>query len=231
MKNIFSLLVCFLILSTGYSQDSLKLKIGTIYTYDAGPITIIGKCPVSIHDTIRIHDTVSAVITVPGNPGKTVSAFTSQFPKASVDNDKVGGHEMGMKFRSSSPGFITGAKFYKMAGMTGTHIGELYDSKGNRLASATFMNESTVGWQSVVFPSPVPITSGTTYVVAYFSQTGAKIEELNYFNASVSNGEITALADGVDGVNGVYAYGSAPVFPSQGYKKDNYWVDVIFSSK
>ncbi|MSN27237.1 MAG: hypothetical protein GJV46_15405 [Geobacter sp.] len=38
-----------------------------------------------------------------------------------------------------------------------------------------------------------------------------------------------ALADGVSGVSGVYAYGSSSVFPKNGWNGSNYWVDVVFS--
>jgi hypothetical protein len=37
-----------------------------------------------------------------------------------------------------------------------------------------------------------------------------------------------ALADGVDGPNGVYAYGSTSSFPNQTWNASNYWVDVVF---
>ncbi len=38
-----------------------------------------------------------------------------------------------------------------------------------------------------------------------------------------------ALANGVSGGNGVYAYGATSVFPTQTYNAANYWVDVAFS--
>jgi hypothetical protein len=40
-----------------------------------------------------------------------------------------------------------------------------------------------------------------------------------------------ALADGVSGGDGVYAYGVAPTFPTNTYKSFNYWVDVVFSTQ
>jgi hypothetical protein len=41
------------------------------------------------------------------------------------------------------------------------------------------------------------------------------------------NGPLHALANGVDGGNGVYLYGAA-AFPTQTYRASNYWVDVLF---
>jgi hypothetical protein len=43
------------------------------------------------------------------------------------------------------------------------------------------------------------------------------------------NGPLTALADGTDGSNGVYAYSASPSFPANTYQKGNYWVDVVFN--
>jgi hypothetical protein len=39
-----------------------------------------------------------------------------------------------------------------------------------------------------------------------------------------------ALANGVSGPNGVFAYGSTSKFPDQGWKESNYWVDVVYSA-
>ena len=44
----------------------------------------------------------------------------------------------------------------------------------------------------------------------------------------VDNAPLHALAAGVDGINGVYAYGSTSVFPTNDYQSANYWADVVF---
>src|SRR5205085_1077611 len=38
-----------------------------------------------------------------------------------------------------------------------------------------------------------------------------------------------ALANGVDGSNGVFTYGTSPIFPTQSFLATNYWVDLIFT--
>jgi hypothetical protein len=51
-----------------------------------------------------------------------------------------------------------------------------------------------------------------------------------YFaSGGVQNGPLEALADGVDGGNGVYRYGASSGFPTLTYQATNYWVDVAFS--
>ena len=57
--------------------------------------------------------------------------------------------ELGVKFESAVPGYITGIRFYKGAGNTGTHVGHLWTSTGTLLATATFTNETAAGWQQV----------------------------------------------------------------------------------
>ncbi len=154
--------------------------------------------------------------------------FTGQTPAGGVETDGTA-IELGVKFRSTVAGTITGIRFYKSSGNSGTHTGELYSSTGTRLAQAVFTNETATGWQQVLFSSPVAISAGTTYVAAYFSSAGFYTSTNNYFSTAVTDGPITALADGTDGRNGVYAYTAAPAFPSSSYLSSNYWVDVIFN--
>jgi hypothetical protein len=120
-------------------------------------------------------------------------------------------------------------RFYKHTTNTGTHVGSLWSSTGNKLASATFTNETASGWQQVSFASPVAITANTTYVASYHTNVGRYAVNGNFFaNAGVTNGPLTALRNGVDGGNGVYAYGANSLFPNQTYQTENYWVDVVF---
>jgi hypothetical protein len=139
--------------------------------------------------------------------------------------------ELGVKFRADSSSFITGIRFYKASANTGTHVGNLWTSNGTLLATATFSNETDSGWQQVNFSTPVAITANTVYVASYHTNTGHYSDDLNYFaGQGVDSPPLHALADGVSGVNGVFAYGSTSIFPDQGWKSSNYWVDVVFSA-
>ena len=137
--------------------------------------------------------------------------------------------ELGVRFTSSSSGFITGVRFYKGVNNTGTHVGNLWSSSGTLLASATFTGESGSGWQQVNFSSPVAITANTVYVASYFSPTGDFPVDRNYFNTAVNNPPLQALQNGANGSNGVYNYGSSSAFPTSSFQASNYWVDVVFS--
>src|SRR5262249_45352876 len=90
-------------------------------------------------------------------------------------------NELGVQFASSVPGFITGIRFYKGAGNTGTHVGYLWTSTGTLLASATFTSETSTGWQQVNFSTPVPIAAGPTYVASYLAPAGHYAADAGYF--------------------------------------------------
>ncbi|MEP7375513.1 MAG: Ig-like domain-containing protein, partial [Chitinophagaceae bacterium] len=138
--------------------------------------------------------------------------------------------EVGMKFRASQNGFITGIRYYKGLNATGTRSGHLWSSTGTLLATATFTGETASGWQQVLFNSPVAITANTTYVVSYFSSTGYYASSSNYFTQPVIKGSLKALANGEDGPDGLYQYSATAVFPSNSANGANYWVDVMFNS-
>ncbi len=138
---------------------------------------------------------------------------------------------LGVKFRSDAAGYITGIRFYKGTGNAGTHIGALWSSSGTLLASATFTNESTSGWQQVNFSTPVAITANTVYVASYLAPAGNYAGDNDFFaNVGVDNGFLHALANGVSGGNGVYAYGGSLTYPSSTWRSSNYWVDVVFTT-
>ncbi len=153
---------------------------------------------------------------VPGNP--------------SVSNDP-NAVELGVKFRTSVNGYITGIRFYKGSNNTGTHIGNLWSASGQNLATATFTNETASGWQQVNFASPVPIQANTTYIASYFAPAGGYAADSSYFASSgVDSDPIHLLKEGVDGGNGVYSYGASSGFPSSSFQSTNYWVDVVFAT-
>jgi hypothetical protein len=137
--------------------------------------------------------------------------------------------ELGLKFRADVNGFVTGVRFYKGPGNTGTHTGKLWTSSGTLLASVTFTNETSTGWQQALFATPVAVTAGTTYIVSYFAPNGNFALNSGFFlNAGVLRYPLRALQSGLDGGNGVFKYGPASTFPTDA-NGGNYWVDVVFT--
>ena len=137
------------------------------------------------------------------------------------------GVELGFKFQASTDGQITGIRFYKDEQNIGTHTADLWSSTGTLLATATFTNETTSGWQQVNFSSPVSVTAGTTYVASYHTD-GNYSADPNFFATDHTNGPLTAPSSASSGGNGVYAYGSASLFPTNTFNATSYGVDVLF---
>lgn len=179
------------------------------------------KSPVSV--AIKAMSiTVAAAGTYSLWPATAVPAIVDVGPDAAV--------ELGLLFRSDVSGHIAGARFYKTASNTGAHVANLWTSTGTLLATATFIGETASGWQQVSFPTPVAIAANTVYVVSYHTNAGHYSLTSSYFTGQgVDNTPLHAPANGVTGGNGVYAYGSVSVFPTNSYQGSNYWVDVIFT--
>ena len=138
--------------------------------------------------------------------------------------------QLGVKFRASVAGTISGIRFYKGPQNTGSHVGSLWTATGQRLATVTFANETASGWQQATFSSPVSIAAGTTYIASYHAPVGKYSVNENYFTTAVTNGPLEAPASGTSGGNGVYAYGPSTAFPTNTFNASNYWVDVVFNS-
>ena len=126
-----------------------------------------------------------------------------------------------MKFDSSQSGLVTGLKYYKGIGDTGTHVGSLWKSDGTLLANATFTNETASGWQYMTFANPVTITAGTTYVASY-SSNGHYASTGNFFTTEYTNGILST--SGADA--SVYTFGAGNLFPTN-VSTANYWVDIL----
>ena len=136
-----------------------------------------------------------------------------------------------MAFTTDTTGYITGARFYKAAANTGTHVGSLWSSTGTLLAQATFTNETASGWQQVSFSTPVAVTAGTTYVVSYYAPNGHYSVGANGLSSQVNAPPLYGLATAnAPNGNGVFLYGSAPAFPTGTYNASNYFVDPVFST-
>jgi hypothetical protein len=167
------------------------------------------------------------LITSQASAGVTLFSETT-IPTVTTDPDTQA-VELGVKFRTDIAGTVTGVRYYKSAENKGTHIGSLWANDGTKLASATFTNESTTGWQTVTFANPVAIKPGTTYIASYYAPTGRYAADERFFEGKgIDNGPLHALASGVDGPNSVYKYGTSG-FPRDSYNATNYYVDVLFT--
>src|SRR6266851_3582324 len=148
--------------------------------------------------------------------------FTTQTP--ALPNVQVGPFELGTEFTSSVSGHITAIRFWKSSSETGQHIGHIWSTSGQLLASATFASETSSGWQQHSLPSPLTIAANTVYVVTvntggiYYAATTTGLA------AQVVNQDLSSVV----GNNGVF--GPPGQFPTNSYQHSNYFRDIVFSA-
>jgi hypothetical protein len=186
------------------------------------------------HGAMRLLVTLLMLAAVPTGKAQTpdtcpCSIWDSSATPTTVDGGDGAATEVGVRFRSDVPGYVTGIRFYKAATNTGTHPVSLWTNTGTLLSSATAAGESSSGWQEADFATPVAIVANTTYVAAYLAPNGHYSFDASTFAAiGVDNPPLHALVNGADGLNGVYQYTSTSAFPDQSFQSTNYWVDVVF---
>jgi hypothetical protein len=144
---------------------------------------------------------------------------------------------LGTTFKSDSAGYVTGVKFYSPANAnpSGTNIGKLWAcnsatcalaSGGTELANVTFPADTTAGWKTANFSTPVYISANTYYIVTYYSQPGIYHASPNYFDNAYDNAPLHAPGQAITS-NGSFA-GTSAAFPNNTNNNTNYWVDVAF---
>ena len=212
---------------------SLSAPVGAISSTGlyVAPTSVSTQQTVTVRATSVADLTKSASATVVVNPttptptSTAVSFWLSNTTPGTAMDPDTSSTEVGLRFLSSVAGSITGVRFYKGPSNTGTHVGHLWTSTGTLLASVTFTNETSSGWQQANFSTPVQINPNTVYVVSYNAPNGAYADD-QYFGWS----GLSATPLSVSGSTpGVYAYGSGAVFPTDVWNTSNYWVDVAFS--
>ena len=156
------------------------------------------------------------------------SIFGETVPATPASND-VSAAELGLRFVPVTEGFVTGVRFYKGTGNTGTHVGSLWSTTGERLAEVTFANETSTGWQTAAFATPVAVTAGQTYVVSYTVPNGRYAVQSDAFSAAGYNA--TSLqVDGGFGATPAGVYADPGRYPTSSYRNSNYFVDVTFTT-
>lgn len=151
--------------------------------------------------------------------------FTTQVPAVSAIAE-ASPVELGTAFVPGRDGRVTGVRFFKGAGNTGTHRGSLWSSSGQRLAQVTFAGESESGWQVAYFDQPVAVTRNTEYVVSYFAPRGHYAVTGGFFSTQLVSGDLRAPA----GSNGRFLYGATGGFPVQAWNSTSYFVDPVFEA-
>ena len=168
-----------------------------------------------------------------GVASETTSAVSiwgnNTLPASAAVSSDTSGVELGVKFKSNVSGAVMGIRFYKNPANSASHSGSLWAPDGTLLATGIFNNETSTGWQQLIFPTPVVIQADTVYIASYYTPVGRYMFQKDFFtNNAASNSFLTAPATSVDESNGVYKYSENTAFPTESFNGTNYWVDVVF---
>ncbi|MFT4287706.1 DUF4082 domain-containing protein [Nocardioides sp.] len=186
------------------------------YLYGGGFPTYSYQSTGYFADVVFEPDALPAVPT-----GETLFGQTTPATAAVNESDAV---ELGTAFSPTVAGDAVAVRFYKGAGNTGSHVGSLWSSAGDLLASVTFADETSSGWQSAELPTPVPLTPGETYVVSYYAPNGHYSATSGFFDSAYTAGTLTAPA----GSNGRFRYGTGGGFPTGSFRSTGYFADLVF---
>jgi hypothetical protein len=154
----------------------------------------------------------------------TEALLTTQTPQLlNVSNGSTKNYELGTKFTSGVTGHISAIRFWKGSRETGTHIGHIWNAAGQLIASVTFVNETSSGWQQQSLVSPLAVNAKTVYVVTVNTGNTYYVATSNGFANKIVNHDLSSVL----GNNGVY--GPPGHFPIYTWQATNYFRDVIFS--
>ncbi|MBY0401943.1 DUF4082 domain-containing protein, partial [Myxococcota bacterium] len=181
----------------------------------------------AVDDSGNLETAGSGINVTAAAPSCPCSLWSDTTVPTAVSSGDTQAVELGMRFRSDAAGFITALRFYRSPSSTGPHSARLWSNGGTLLAEVPFTALTASGWQQQALPSPVPIAANTTYVVSYHTTSQYALDQ-GFFSSGFDDPPLRALANGVDGANGVYAYGPAGSFPTQTFNASHYWVDVVF---
>ncbi len=124
---------------------------------------------------------------------------------------------VGVQFSSTRAGKVTAIRYYAASTNTGRTV-KLYSSTGQVLGSAT-TTQTTAGWRTATFTTPVSITANTTYMASYHAPVGRySTTTFGYFSAYTA-APLTVPSNGGRMSNG-------DTFPST-RSTTNFWVDVL----
>lgn len=145
-------------------------------------------------------------------------------PTPAIVDSETSAVELGTRFTAVVGGQASGVRFYKTPENSGAHTGSLWTSTGRLLGRVAFARETSTGWQTASFASPITLTAGGSYVVSYHGDNGRYVSTEAFRGTSSTPRLRVPTSDA-----GVYAYSASSTFPSSSWHSSQYWVDLTFT--
>lgn len=185
-------------------------------------------------------------IWVPYSASQPEELLMDETPASSETSDNTN-VTLGMIFRVDVNGQVKAANVYRGAANTQPNISiglwEITDyNTGSLLASRTGLTIAAgPGWTRLDFTSPINVTAGKHYLIAYFKAQNGNSPYYYYTSGKFSSagkdsasGNLYAISNTEDAGyssqprNGRYEYGSSLQFPTAAFGAAWYGVDVVF---
>jgi hypothetical protein len=204
----------------------------------AGPARLFAFPPGGAH-TVAIRGQASdgtfsawtpvRTVTLPPVRSESTPGNLGLFAPYSGPNFQLGGGatptEVGIGFKASVNGVITGVNIHKGSLAQGPFVASLWRGDGTLLAQSAPTPLTGFGWREIAFAAPVSIDANSEYVVSYWSPNGYPGYSEKYFAGGAIN--YSPLASTTVGLRRT----GSPGFPSTaGALQPNYFVDPIFRS-
>lgn len=172
------------------------------------------------------------------------SLFTSQTPASPNNTDGTPTIMAATSLVFTSSGQVTGIRWFCPTTTTGTWTGYLWEvtaadpsGAGTLLASKAFTGTPTGGdWNTITLDAAINVVANTKlYRVGIHSSAGLYVFTSNFFTTALTNGPITAPADGSNPVGlgscsqGTYNVSGSATYPSSTFQSTNYFADVVWA--
>ena len=134
--------------------------------------------------------------------------------------------EVGMRFSAKVPGSATGIQVYKASPRLKAtpRRASLWNSDGERIASARIQPTSAVGWITASFAKPVKLLRTRSYTASVFAKKGEYAVTRGGFAQRIERDGLVAPARR----NGVIRQTRHSAVPERDKNSANYWVDIVF---
>lgn len=188
--------------------------------------TVAIRCVVALClATLAMSPTMTApaaVANLMDAPASSVSVFgTAASPRSAAASESAS-VTLGLRFTPKVAGALTAIRFYRHAETKGPHTGNLWDARGNLLATIRFPRSSVVGWHTAELSKPVQLQAGREYLASYRAPQGRYAADVGFFERGLDRPHLT-VPQGA----GVYSY-ATNTMPRNNYRNTNYYVDVEF---
>lgn len=188
----------------------------------------------SVYDNTHVADIVAPTSYFSQLPAEQYLLYGDASPNGGGGDATAGTYlHLGLVFRSTVNGLITGIRYNQPPGGSGgVYTASLWDQTPTLLASKAAAGNSG-GWLQILFDKPVAITAGTLYkaVIGQAKSTGLFWYYSNpgYFLAQRAEGQLVAVANS-EATNCTFDYDAAvpPQYPVSAGSSSLYWISPLF---